>query len=923
MGSRSDANRSAMIAGAMPTAEKGTLIGTILELGAKRRTGELTVRAEEVTTVVFFDGGVPIDASEAGTSGEPLGRLLVRTHVITAEQHAKIIDAMASSLADGNQQRFGEIAVSLGILSRDKVDQALKDQIRWRIVRALQRENADWTFSENAGTAARAERHELALDSILLDAVRWFPDERRRTSVEGRGPFYVATRGEPNAIARRFGMTPEEQTALEAFDGTATVDDLVSVETSSIGADVSALLVALVLSNLVELSDAPRAIAWPSAFPRASIAQPGTLRAALAPKSDDRVALTVARLKKAQARLPAHPPEGRRPQNEREARVFAEQSFQHGLAHLRANRTAQAVPLFRRAFGLMPKNLEFELYAMWAEVRVHAAKPTAPQLAALRNIAVAAIRQDPNFAFAYHVLGHVTLHEGSEVMAKRHFAQSLRLDPDAIDAERHLRVIKRREARASRIPQVRPSRPPPRPLPSVTSLPALPPVPKDRPSALALARVSLKKASVDASTGAMVPTPSPSGTLAAVLDELKPAGDSVAMYDKVQKTLELPAHIATPLPGALRAIPSAAPSSTTANEAPASSPSPSHGTPSSTRLHSAPALPSPAFPSSGTPSSTRLEAAPALLSGGFPSFGTPSSTRLQAVAPALPSAAKPGPLSPSDPFPKSESPETSPLAPSAAAADGKASLERPATPAAVSLSLAADDSSDGRVSEPGALGDVSPLPEGPSSLTAVSSVPPGRLSPTPSASDFPKPPVSKRGGRGGLYAGAVMLLGVLVVAFAMFGLRMRGSPATATPSTPPLPSAVSTETSSSLASKGNPASKPVPSDVAGEAIGAPPSQASRAFTPSPSATASPVAPSPSSAAPQSSQPKSVSPDIEANEGVVLMPKWATQRRVYVDGKLFGNGPARLTLPCGTREIKIGSSGKPRSLDVPCGNTVDW
>ncbi|MFO0674661.1 MAG: hypothetical protein U0235_34450 [Polyangiaceae bacterium] len=246
--------------------------------------------------------------------------------------------------------------------------------------------------------------------------------------------------------------------------------------------------------------------------------------------------------------MPSVAPEERKPENEREARVLAEQCFQHGVIHLRANRLQQAVPLLRRAFGLMPKNLEYELYAMWTEVRVHRDKPTAAQLAALRNIAVAAIRQDPNLAFAYYVLGHVTLLEGSEVMAKRHFTHALRLDPEAIDAERHIRVLKRREARgASRVPQqVRRSRPPSRP----------PPPPPTQSSGQAVARVALKKASLDEvgkrpslptpSTPSVAPAPAPIDAAAAEAASVDDA--SFVLYAKVQKTLELPARLKTPLP---------------------------------------------------------------------------------------------------------------------------------------------------------------------------------------------------------------------------------------------------------------------------------------------------------------------------------------------------------------------------------------
>lgn len=751
-----------MLSQAMPTDGKGTLIGAILELGEQRRTGVLQVRAEDVTTSIVFDGGAPIDASEQGTPGEPLGRMLVRTHALSSEQHAKVIDAMASSLGDGKVQKFGEAAITLGILTAEKLEQALKEQVRWRMVRALQRDGAEWSFVEDDTQVLGTRHHELSLDSIVLDASRWFSDARRRAVVEGREPFFVSLRGSANAVARRFGMTPEEQTALEAFDGTETVEDLVSVEQSATAVDVSALLVALLSSGVVELSDSPR-LPGPHP-PRASLrpqsassTSAGNGPASQPPRANDRIARTVARLRKAQAQLPANPPLERRPQNEREARVFAEQSFQHGQAHLRANRLQQAVPLLRRAFGLMPKNLEYELYAMWTEVRVRHEKPTPAQLSALRNIAVSAIRQDPNLAFAYYVLGHVTLIEGSEVMAKRHFSHALRLDPEAIDAERHIRVLKRREAKgASRVPQLMRSRPPP---------PMAPPVPNDRASGQAVARVALKKAAVDASGGVV-----------AVADP-RAEPESFVLYDKVQKTLELPADMTTPLPGQL---------------------------------------------------------APIEVSGSAP-------TTTPATEPATETVTAP--------------------------AARRATTEG------------------------------SPLPDGPSSLTAVSRVANAdRASPMPAKLSPAKPPVTKRpASRASLYTGAFMMGSVLLAAFVMVALRANRAP-------PPEPPRAAVHTPMSPPSAAP--TSPPPGAVASAPTASPP----------PSSVASAPAPAPAPAPVAATKSK---------EGTVVLPKWAAQRRVYVDGKLQGNGPNQLVVACGSREIRVGSSGQPKTLQVPCGGTVDW
>lgn len=776
----------------MPSGEHGTLIGAMLDLGEKRRSGVLSVRAEEVTTHVTFDAGTPVDAREEGTPGEPLGRLLVRTRVLTPEQHAKVIDAMASSLGSNKEQKFGELAVSLGFLTKEKLEHALREQVRWRIVRALQREGAEWKLEEGPVPVGTA-RHELSLDAIIFDAVRWFSDERRKEAILGRGPFYVALRGQPSAVARRFGMTPEEQSALETIDGTETVADLTAIDSSETGVDLASLVVALVLAGVVELSDAPRARPEGAAARPASRPPPRPASGSQPPPPNQRIARTVARLKKAQARMPSMPPEERKPENEREARVFAEQCFQHGVIHLRANRLQQAVPLLRRAFGLMPKNLEYELYAMWTEVRVHRDKPSAAQLAALRNIAVAAIRQDPNLAFAYYVLGHVTLLEGSEVMAKRHFSHALRLDPEAIDAERHIRVLKRREARgASRVPQqVRRSRPPSKP-------PAPPPT---QSSAQAVARVALKKATPDevgkrpslptTTTPSAAPATPPPAPVAAADGAPSDADAPFVLYAKVQRTLELPARLKTPLPGEMNAA-----------------------------------------------------------------MNTP-------VAPpvAIPDEAR-GPNA----------------------------------------------------------RDRSPLPEGPSSLTGIERSE-GAERATPAPPEATKTPAAppRRSGRASLYAGAGMMAAVLVVAFAMFGLRASSSPSPAM-----TPSAGVTASTLRLA-------PPVSATAVVSAIAPPPrASVTPSAVPAPSATPSAVV-APASASALVTPPPvasvagtaSASPSSPGGTGTVLLPKWAMQRRVYVDGRLIGDGPEKLVVPCGSREVKIGSSGKPKTIAVPCGGTVDW
>jgi len=57
-------------------------------------------------------------------------------------------------------------------------------------------------------------------------------------------------------------------------------------------------------------------------------------------------------------------------------------------------------------------------------------------------------------------------------------------------------------------------------------------------------------------------------------------------------------------------------------------------------------------------------------------------------------------------------------------------------------------------------------------------------------------------------------------------------------------------------------------------------------------------------------------------GIVNGPAESKGRRIFVDGKSIGEGPGELAAPCGTHQVKVGSSGKERAVDIPCGGKVD-
>lgn len=63
--------------------------------------------------------------------------------------------------------------------------------------------------------------------------------------------------------------------------------------------------------------------------------------------------------------------------------------------------------------------------------------------------------------------------------------------------------------------------------------------------------------------------------------------------------------------------------------------------------------------------------------------------------------------------------------------------------------------------------------------------------------------------------------------------------------------------------------------------------------------------------------------IPADRGVLLLGPHARGHRIFVDDRFEGDGKERLMVRCGSRSVRIGSQGKARTLDVPCGKEIPF
>jgi serine/threonine-protein kinase len=62
-------------------------------------------------------------------------------------------------------------------------------------------------------------------------------------------------------------------------------------------------------------------------------------------------------------------------------------------------------------------------------------------------------------------------------------------------------------------------------------------------------------------------------------------------------------------------------------------------------------------------------------------------------------------------------------------------------------------------------------------------------------------------------------------------------------------------------------------------------------------------------------------ELPAGSGRVRTAGAAPGRRIFVDEKTVGQTPDAVIVKCGTRAIKLGSTGSTQTVDVPCGGEI--
>lgn len=153
---------------------EGTLetfsIADILQLiGLQRKTGILTLKNnEEVVTISFYNGMIVTADSVPKKLEDKLGKVLVKTNMITSEQLEEALATQKKTL-----QRLGYILVKQGYLTQEQLKDALQVQVSQMIYRLFRWTSGEYYFDPKAKVEYDPENMvPMSAESILMEGIQ-------------------------------------------------------------------------------------------------------------------------------------------------------------------------------------------------------------------------------------------------------------------------------------------------------------------------------------------------------------------------------------------------------------------------------------------------------------------------------------------------------------------------------------------------------------------------------------------------------------------------------------------------------------------------------------------------------------------------------------------------------------------------------
>jgi hypothetical protein len=173
----------------------GAICDIVALVGEAGWKGELVVQDGACTRSIFFERSHVV-AATSNVEGERLGEVLYRYGALTKEQIAETAKAVTSEV------RFGEAAVKLGFLARERLFQLMHKQTEEIVYAVLLVGDGMFYFLDEYDEARINARQSLAVTALLMEGVRRMDEMRYfrdRIPSDQHVPERAASRDAPSA----------------------------------------------------------------------------------------------------------------------------------------------------------------------------------------------------------------------------------------------------------------------------------------------------------------------------------------------------------------------------------------------------------------------------------------------------------------------------------------------------------------------------------------------------------------------------------------------------------------------------------------------------------------------------------------------------------------------------------------------------
>ncbi len=209
---RRDAEDGAIVRIAGEVTAPGALCDVLALLGQTGWRGELLVENDDRVRSVFFENGNVVGA-HTNVEDERLGSVLYRYGALDAAQRDQILTQATSG------RRFGEVALDLGLLTREALYAHISKQIEEIVFATLTVADGTFFFLDGFDPARLVSQHTLGANALLMDGVTRM-DELRFFKLKIPSGAHVPVRAPGRAA-------PEDHLEVyEAVDGTQSVEEL-------------------------------------------------------------------------------------------------------------------------------------------------------------------------------------------------------------------------------------------------------------------------------------------------------------------------------------------------------------------------------------------------------------------------------------------------------------------------------------------------------------------------------------------------------------------------------------------------------------------------------------------------------------------------------------------------------------------------